>query len=75
MSTPNKYHPTGRLYTADELGQRRWALIPTYLVRGYVADPLKRIAQGKLLPYNVGKNATKRAARDRRASLRKLYGR
>lgn len=31
--TANKYHPTGRLYTADELKARSWALIPTYLVK------------------------------------------
>jgi hypothetical protein len=63
MSTPNKYHGSGRMYTAKEYRDRRRALTPTYLVLGYSADPLQRLEQGKLLPYYKGINAAKRTAR------------
>lgn len=41
MPTPNKYHGSGRLYTAKEYRDRKHALRPTYLHVGYSADPLK----------------------------------
>lgn len=35
MSTANKYHASGRLYTQTELRARRLALVKTYIVLGY----------------------------------------
>lgn len=63
MSTPNEYHPSGRLYTAREYVARRRALTPVYVVIGYSTDPLARLKQGKLLPHDTGRNAAKKAAR------------
>lgn len=54
MSTPSKYHPSGRLYTAKEYRDRKHALRPDYLL----VDPRK--------PYNTGRNAAKRVKRTQR---------
>lgn len=55
MSTANKYHASGRLYTQTELRARRLALVKTYLVLGYDAKPklnaLGLSTQAKVLPY------------------------
>lgn len=71
MPTPNKYHGSGRLYTAKEYRDRKHALRPTYLVTGYSHDPLtahqQRLA-GDCKPYNVGKNRAKRLKALRRAA-------
>lgn len=57
MSTANKYHASGRLYTQTELRARRLALVKTYLVLGYDAKPKLNaltglpVLQPKVLPY------------------------
>lgn len=56
MSTPNKYHPTGRLYTAREYADRRRALTPVYLV-------LHPLVGRACQPHDTGRNAKKRMAR------------
>lgn len=37
----NKYHSSGREYTAQELEERREAFSPRYLVEGYPSHPNK----------------------------------
>lgn len=66
MPTPNKYHGSGRLYTAKEYRDRKHAMRPTYLVAGYSPDPLQAAQQrltGDCKPYIKGRNKRKRAAR------------
>lgn len=66
MSTPNKYHSSGRMYTAREYADRKHALRHAYLVVGYSHEPLVQTQQrvtGDCKPYNVGRNAQKRQAR------------
>jgi len=59
MPTPNKYHSSGRLYTAKEYRDRKHALRPTYLV----AHPMPGVSLIPDKPYNIGRNAKKRAVR------------
>lgn len=51
MSTPNKYHSSGREYTATELAERRRAATPVYLVLS------------SYVPYHKGRNDRKRVLR------------
>lgn len=72
--TPNKYHPSGRLYTAKELAARAYDLLPRMVVPGYCQpDAGKQWLEAQLRPYNIGRNKTKRLkheiARQRRAAL------
>lgn len=63
MSKPNKYHPTGRLYTSKELSARRWALVPTYVVRGY---RLNGGAEARALAYTNPDRPAKSVRKARR---------
>lgn len=66
----NKYDSQGFPYTAEEAAERAAALfMPHYLVKGYEADPLKRMGQRKPMPYNVGRNAAKRYEKAYRADF------
>lgn len=55
MSTPNKYHGSGRIYTAREYSNRKHAMQPTYLITNG--------RKAKDQPHDVGRNAAKRLAR------------
>lgn len=55
MPTPNKYHGSGRLYTAKEYRDRKHAMRPTYLMQNRV--------NGVLQPRDKGNNERKRLAR------------
>lgn len=63
--TPNKYHSSGRLYTAKEYADRKKAAQPRYL---WVSVDLEEV-KGVTIPvypgstYDIAKNATKRSAR------------
>lgn len=63
----NKYHSTGRLYTAKESQTRAEAIFaPKFLVAGYSADMLKQVEQrrlGQCKPHDIGRNAAKRQIR------------
>lgn len=66
MPTSNKYHSSGRIYTAREYNDHKHAMQPTYLVEGYSTDMLKQVEQrrlGQCKPHDVGRNAAKRLAR------------
>lgn len=65
MTKPNKYHSSGREYTAGELADRRLASAPVYLVYGYSTKPLERLEQGKLSPVV---NTSKRSIQAARAA-------
>lgn len=66
-----KYDAQGFPYTDEEAFDRAEALFkPRYLARGYSADPADRLRQARIKPYNVGRNAAKRAAKAQRAQLR-----
>lgn len=78
MSTPNKYHSSGREYTATELAERRRALTPVYLVLGYSANPLVQAQQriGKQCqPYDKDRNTAKQVVRGRGFKSLKQYNR
>lgn len=65
----NKYDAEGYLYTPEEAAERAAAIfMPVYLHKGYPANPVLGanglpVPSAKVLPYNVGRNAAKRAAR------------
>lgn len=66
----NKYDSQGFPYTAEEAAERAHAIFGVrYVARGYHADPIERAAQARVLPYNIGRNADKRAAKARRAAM------
>jgi hypothetical protein len=66
----NKYDSKGFPYTAEEAAVRAYAMFNIrYVVTGYLADPIKRMGQITPRPYNVGRNAKKRAAKAARANL------
>lgn len=56
MSTANKYHASGRLYTTMELRARRLAMVKTYVVLGYWGKPVMNshgvpVREAIVLPY------------------------
>lgn len=68
----NKYDSQGFPYTAKEAAERAAALfMPHYLAKGYTrkvypaGNPMAGmpIPEATVKPYNVGRNAAKRAAR------------
>lgn len=68
----NKYDSQGFPYTAEEAAERAAALfMPHYVCKGYkrevypAGNPLAGmpIPEAKVLPYDTGRNAAKRAAR------------
>lgn len=69
----NKYDSQGFPYTAEEAAERAAAIfMPVYLVKGYKRETVtdvnfaasgKPIPEPMVMPYNVGRNAAKRAAR------------
>lgn len=66
MPTPNKYHGSGRLYTAKEYRDRKHAMRGAYLVIGYSANHLHAAQQrltGDCQPRDKGRNERKRTAR------------
>ena len=66
MPTPNKYHGSGRLYTAKEYRDRKHAMRPTYIHTGYSPDMLDQMVQrrlGQCVPYNKARNTMKREVR------------
>lgn len=78
MSTPNKYHSSGREYTATELAERRRAATPVYLVLGYSDDMLKQAEQrrlGQCQPYDKDRNTAKQVVRGRGFKSLKQYNR
>lgn len=65
----NKYDSQGYPYTAEEAAERAAAIfMPHYLVKGYSALPTERVVQEVCKPYNVGRNAAKRAVRQIRVA-------
>jgi hypothetical protein len=64
----NKYDSRGFLYTAEEAAQRAHDIFGVnHLVLGYEAGPKLeanglRLPRTPVKPYNVGRNAAKRAA-------------
>ena len=69
MTTLNKYHPTGRLYTSTELAVRRHKLTPKYIHRHPMPIGSKML-QAPMRPYCQHRNANKRLHR-RIAGVRK----
>ena len=67
MPTPNKYHGSGRLYTAEEYRDRKHYLRPTYVTTGYKVPrnkSLPQALQGPIIqPRDKGNNGRKRLAR------------
>ncbi len=54
MPTQNKYHGSGRIYTAREYSDRKNAMRPTYVYLD---------GKAKSQPRDIGRNAAKRTAR------------
>lgn len=67
MPTPNKYHGSGRLYTAKEYRDRKHDLRPTYVVAGHTVprnNSIPGALRGSTIqPYDKGNNERKRTAR------------
>lgn len=64
----NKYHGSGCLYTEMELDERAYEFEPRMLMPGYhgrkeTGKDGKLILEPRVTPYNVGRNAAKRAKR------------
>jgi hypothetical protein len=70
----NKYDSRGFLYTAEEAAQRAHDIFGVnYHVKGYDANPVlgplgTPLPRALLKPYNVGRNAAKRAVAKSRSS-------
>jgi hypothetical protein len=59
--TPNKYHSSGRPYTAEELAARAYDSLPRMVVPGY--SGAESIAERRLKPFDDRINEAKRNAR------------